>query len=100
MREGSVPVNARHQHGASMQQLPFSDGKTKTERIPWSIIRFVLVTLLLGRPRVCDFSNAFDVAGRLNRFFGVFPGTNDMVPGFNRMVRRLLVLSRVVMCCG
>ena len=74
--------------------------RTKTERIPWSIIRIVLVTLLLGKPRVWMISNAFDVAVCFNRFFDVFPGTNDMVPGFNRMVRRLLVLSRVVMCCG
>ena len=41
-----------------------------------------------------------DVAVGLHRFFRVFPGTNDMVPGLNRMVRRLLVLSRVVMCRG
>ena len=60
----------------------------------------MLVILLFGRPRVWMISRDVDVAVCFNRFFGVFPGTNDMVPGFNRMVRRLLVLSRVEMCCG
>ena len=60
-----------------------------------------LVALLLGRRRVFRMIHRdVDVAVCLHRFFCVFPGTNDMGPRLERMVRRLLVLSRVVMCRG